>query len=63
MGAIGAAWATLATQIGTLPIQLIFPKARRNFVSMLRTAGAPYRAWKSLPFKRVNAAPPPETQP
>ena len=42
-GATGAAWATLATQLGLLPIQLAFPKARRNFYFMLRTTTAPYR--------------------
>jgi PST family polysaccharide transporter len=63
MGAIGAAWATLATQIGTLPIQLIFPKARRNFLLMLRTAGAPWRAWKAFGLRRLKAATPAENQP
>jgi O-antigen/teichoic acid export membrane protein len=42
-GAVGSAIATLATQIGLLPLQLVFPKARRNFVLMLRTATAPIR--------------------
>ena len=48
LGAIGAAWATLATQIGLLPIQLIFPKARRNFLLMMLTLTAPYRVFRSL---------------
>jgi polysaccharide transporter, PST family len=47
LGAIGAAWATLATQVGLLPIQLMFPKARRNFVLMMRTAAAPYRVFRT----------------
>jgi O-antigen/teichoic acid export membrane protein len=46
-GAIGAAWATVCTQLGLLPIQLLLPKARRNFVLMMRTLTAPWRAWKS----------------
>lgn len=48
LGAVGAAWATLASQICVLPIQLIFPKARRNFVSMMRTAFAPLRWIRQL---------------
>ena len=48
LGAIGAAWATLITQVGLLPIQLAFPKARRNFVLMMQTATAPYRLIRSL---------------
>lgn len=47
-GAVGAAWATLASQIGLLPIQLVFPKARRNFVLMLRTPTAPIRWIRQL---------------
>jgi O-antigen/teichoic acid export membrane protein len=47
-GAVGAAWATLATQVGLLPIQLVFPRARRNFLLMLRTPAAPLRAWRAL---------------
>ena len=42
-GAQGAAWATLATQVGLLPVQLVFPKARRNFVLMVYTLTAPLR--------------------
>jgi PST family polysaccharide transporter len=42
-GAVGSAIATLATQIGLLPLQLVFPKARRNFVLMTRVATAPLR--------------------
>lgn len=45
-GAVGAAWATLATQIGLLPMQLFFPETRRNFFMMIRTATAPVRYWK-----------------
>jgi O-antigen/teichoic acid export membrane protein len=45
-GAVGAAWATLATQVGLLPMQLIFPETRRNFVMMLKTVGAPLRYWR-----------------
>ena len=45
MGAIGAAWATLATQIGLMPLQLLFPKTRRNFVLMVSTVKAPLRHW------------------
>ena len=47
-GAIGAAWATLVTQVGLLPIQLVFPKARKNFLLMILTLTAPYRIFKSL---------------
>ena len=43
MGAVGAAWATLATQTCLMPLQLLFPKARRNLLLMLRTVGAPLR--------------------
>lgn len=42
-GAIGAAYATLVTQIGLMPVQLFFPKARRNFLLMIRAFAAPYR--------------------
>lgn len=45
-GAEGAALATLATQIGLLPMQLIFPKTRGNFLMMLKTIGAPLRYWR-----------------
>ena len=50
LGAVGAAWSTLATQIGLLPIQLLFPRARRNFLLMLRTPAAPFRVWRRLGF-------------
>jgi PST family polysaccharide transporter len=43
LGAVGAAWSTLVTQIGLLPLQLVFPRARRNFVLMMRTPAAPCR--------------------
>lgn len=42
-GAVGAAWSTLVTQVGLLPMQLIFPATRRNFVMMLKTISAPVR--------------------
>jgi PST family polysaccharide transporter len=42
-GAVGAAWATLCTQVGLLPMQLFFPKARANFWQMLRALNAPVR--------------------
>ena len=42
-GPEGAAWATVVTQVGLLPVQLMFPKARRNFVLMLAALAAPYR--------------------
>jgi PST family polysaccharide transporter len=42
-GAVGAAWATLCTQVGLLPMQLLFPKARANFWQMLRALNAPVR--------------------
>jgi O-antigen/teichoic acid export membrane protein len=42
-GAIGAAWSTLASQLGVLPVQLLFPRGRRNFVLMLRSLWAPLR--------------------
>jgi O-antigen/teichoic acid export membrane protein len=42
-GAVGAAWATLAAQIGVLPIQLVFPQGRPNFYRMLRALLAPAR--------------------
>jgi O-antigen/teichoic acid export membrane protein len=53
LGAIGAAWATLITQVGLLPIQLVFPKARRNFVLMIRTSSAPFRVWRSLRMPKI----------
>src|SRR3546814_8687148 len=40
-GAVGAAWATLATQIGILPIQLAFRRGRGNFFMMLNAVAAP----------------------
>ncbi len=43
LGAKGAALATIATQIGLLPIQLVFPRARRNFILMISALAAPYR--------------------
>lgn len=42
-GPAGAAWATLATQIGLLPIQLFFKRARGNFLMMLNVVAAPAR--------------------
>ena len=45
-GALGAAWSTVVTQIGLLPIQLLFPRARPNFVLMMRTMTAPWRLAK-----------------
>jgi PST family polysaccharide transporter len=42
-GALGAAWATLLTQTCLIPLQLLFPKARRNFWLMIRTLSAPLR--------------------
>ncbi|WP_428419979.1 flippase [Methylibium sp.] len=45
-GPHGAAWATLVTQIGLLPAQLMFPKARRNFLLMVNAVTAPYRLVK-----------------
>jgi O-antigen/teichoic acid export membrane protein len=48
LGVIGAAWATLITQVGLLPIQLFFPKARINFLLMMRTASAPYRLFRRI---------------
>jgi PST family polysaccharide transporter len=47
-GAVGAAWATVITQIGLLPIQLLLPRARRNFVLMAVSLTAPWRALRSL---------------
>ena len=44
-GAVGAAWATLATQIGLLPMQIFFPRTRRNLLLMTRSIWAPYRLW------------------
>jgi polysaccharide transporter, PST family len=52
-GAIGAAWSTLATQIGTLPIQLAFPRARRNFLLMTRSLYAPLRWWQQITLARI----------
>jgi O-antigen/teichoic acid export membrane protein len=51
-GAVGAAWATLATQVGTLPIQLLFPRARRNFLLMTRSLLAPLRWWQQVAIAR-----------
>jgi O-antigen/teichoic acid export membrane protein len=48
MGAVGAAWATLATQTTLLPLQWIFPRARPNLRMMLRTPTAPWRAVKAI---------------
>jgi PST family polysaccharide transporter len=42
-GAIGAAWATLVTQTCLMPLQLLFPKARRNLWLMICTLSAPLR--------------------
>ncbi len=42
-GAIGAAWATLVTQTCLMPLQLLFPKARRNLWLMMCTLGAPLK--------------------
>ncbi len=42
-GALGSAWATLITQIGLLPLQLIFKKTRINFFMMIQGLNAPYR--------------------
>jgi O-antigen/teichoic acid export membrane protein len=42
-GAVGAAYATLAAQLGVLPVQLFFAPGRRNFRLMLWSAGAPLR--------------------
>lgn len=50
-GAPGAAWATLAAQIGVLPVQLVFQRGRRNFVLMLNAVTAPVRL-----FRRDNRA-------
>jgi PST family polysaccharide transporter len=52
-GAIGAAWATVCTQVGLLPIQVFLPKARRNFLLMMRTSTAPWRAWKAWAARGV----------
>lgn len=46
-GAIGAAWATLVTQLGLLPIQLLLPKARGNFFMMLKSVAAPVHLWRT----------------
>jgi hypothetical protein len=43
LGAKGAALATIATQVGLLPIQLVLPRARRNFILMISALAAPYR--------------------
>lgn len=43
LGARGAAWATLTTQVALLPMQLLFPKARRNFILMTKVPFAPFR--------------------
>jgi len=43
LGALGAAWATLVTQFVPMFVQLFLPKARRNFVLMVRAVGAPLR--------------------
>lgn len=42
-GAVGAAWATLAAQLGVLPVQMFFARGRRNFVLMLNAISAPVR--------------------
>jgi O-antigen/teichoic acid export membrane protein len=47
-GALGAAWATVFAQIGPVFIQLLLPKARRNFMMMARTVAAPWRTWKAV---------------
>lgn len=47
-GAMGAAWATVFAQIGPLFIQLLLPRARRNFMMMARTVAAPWRTLKAL---------------
>jgi O-antigen/teichoic acid export membrane protein len=52
-GALGSAWATLITQVGLLPIQLIFPKARANFALMILTLTAPYRVMRA--FRSVHS--------
>ncbi|MEO7336462.1 MAG: flippase [Caldimonas sp.] len=51
-GAVGAAWATLITQFAPLLIQLFFPKARRNFMLMLLTVGAPWRLLLSMRIRK-----------
>lgn len=52
-GAIGAAWSTLAAQVGTLPIQFAFPLARRNFLLMTGTPFAPLRWWHQYSHART----------
>src|SRR3546814_15586300 len=47
-GAVGAAWATLATQIGILPIQLAFRRGRGNFFMMLNAVAAPARLLRAV---------------
>lgn len=47
-GALGAAWSTLAAQIGVLPVQILFPRTRSNFILMARTVTAPWRLARSL---------------
>jgi O-antigen/teichoic acid export membrane protein len=42
-GPVGAAWATLATQMAPVFLQLLLPKARPNFLLMSRALLAPYR--------------------
>ncbi len=42
-GAIGAAWATLLTQVCPVLLQAFIPAARPNLVSMLKAFGAPWR--------------------
>src|SRR3546814_2979231 len=46
--AVGAAWATLATQIGILPIQLAFRRGRGNFFMMLNAVAAPARLLRAV---------------
>lgn len=45
-GAVGAAWATLAAQLGVLPVQLFFVQGRKNFVRMLKALAAPFRLFR-----------------
>jgi O-antigen/teichoic acid export membrane protein len=52
-GAVGAAWATLITQVGLLPIQLFFPKARRNCAFMFMSLAAPYRVLQAMRVSRL----------
>ncbi len=51
-GALGAAVATLATQFSGIPLQLLFPKARGNFVLMMRSFWAPVRWWRARPWRK-----------